>query len=272
MSNIFIFEDREGTPSSQLLLASHCKNIKFSEGFSNIKCLLDDKQKSSKSIYNANDEYFVFIDAVPDNKDLVIALDKLQVEMRDKANVHIIPILCVEYYITRLLYDMKLLSEDRDTQLGRFVEYLVADFRWSEFITAYGRYVDGKLWIEEGKRVYVHKTLEKAYKYILKIGNDCTNNAKANEKHPNRGIFYTTDCNTCGLCDLCDKSQLYKAERLFTSLPVYSAYSEEQKDFWIGNGMKFESATLEQIKDRCNELYRKIYEDLGEEQKIFMFI
>ncbi len=127
MSNYFIFEDNVNSPVSHLLgSSSNGESYIFSGGSYNIL-------NTVMSVYTREDEFYVFFDVVPNNVRTKEAYEilRLTVQGNKLLNIHIIPIICVEYYVLRMLTTYNYVSTNKwingvifDFDFGVFTNYV----------------------------------------------------------------------------------------------------------------------------------------------------
>lgn len=119
MSVKLIFEDHDRTPSSVLLKSGlYGNHIYFSGGCSRLLDKIDEvlKYKDTEAIY-------VFYDVPPDNS---IAVEKYyqfideMISCSDYDCVKVIPIICIEYFICKMLFQYKYFPK-----LNGFVDELI---------------------------------------------------------------------------------------------------------------------------------------------------
>lgn len=208
MGHIFIFEDSPYSPGS-MLLSENIEGIRFifSGGADN---MLDDIVRICNS--DINDIVYAFADTVPDNR---ITMDKYSIMVQtvtlyEKRNVFVIPILCMEYFIIKMLslyYDFKV-SKDKESM---YLSYIINE--------------DFKYPVPGGK------TLEKCYKDIL---NSNIRNCMINNVSGGNGKFYRINCKDCNRvnCRLKvseNESLISKALCLYTRFPIFEITSKEQE-------------------------------------------
>ena len=211
----FIFEDGENTPSSILLKQSYYgKYIYFSNGVSK---LLD----TAIAIKNAEDIVYMFYDVSPNNRITVkgyeTLVDMLKQNKKLYKDIYVIPIICIEYHICKIL-DKDHCLYTKDKKALEMIEKIVRDFDW-ETLSPYIK-----------NDTYIGESLEHAYKNIISLlAMRCMRNefeyvGKTNERRPESiwGIFYEKDC-ICErkYCNIdCSDSLEIKAEKLYRSLPI----------------------------------------------------
>lgn len=233
----FVFEDRETTPSSILLKSSYNGNNIFFAGGSRFVL------KKALEIKTNNDIVYILYDVSPNNlktkngyADLVNYIISSDID-----NIYVIPIICIEYFLCRLLDKLDLLSNKENEDL---VQNLVKIFNWDN--------------ISERHKLdnYINSSLEHAYKYIISTTKlQCTHNAfkykKSNlerDEKSSKGIFYEKDCNCISLCNSnCTYSLATKAELLYTSLPIFTITSENHLQLMKDLNTKFMELDYEKL-------------------------
>lgn len=198
-----IFEDNENTPSSILLRkCSNGENIIFANGASRVRGTLE-------KVYNEEDYFIVLYDLVPDNGMTIMLYRALKEAVNIYSNVVVIPIVCIEQIILRMLDDLGYLTKTKITI--NLIDNLVSKFSWSNLT-------------EEDKKEISGKSLEKVYKLILNNQLDkCFVNSNDTSKRVETGRFYKEDC-ACNrkYCRFdCTDNLKIKAERLYSWLPVF---------------------------------------------------
>lgn len=240
MTTRFIFEDNEEMPSSKLLLQCfHGDNIIFSNG----NTLLWSKVME---LYNENDQFFIFMDTVVDNKMVMELYRKLYAKIRKYKNIYLVPIPCIEFILAKCFVKYDYIGEV-SIELQQMLEVLVKDFRWNELS-------------KEIKRKGNIRYTERAYKYIITCLKSCLKN-EVSVNNPLVGKFYLSDCDCQGEkhCGECLK---LKAERLYTQLPYYEVDSEQYKLLLEKYDLPVEVISLEMLHNRCRRLFQKICTEL----------
>lgn len=239
----FIFEDNEYTPSSCLLRNSfNGKNIYFSGGVGNIL-------EKLKEVYEADCLHYVYIDLVPNNEetvsDYMSLRDYVNAEYSD--NVVVIPIVCIERIIMQMLNKYNYFVHSKKS--GVLFECIGDDFKW-------------QLLPEEYKDV----SLEHLYKLIISSQIlFCQQNVN---RAANRiqGQFYRLGCDECvnRRCqkDLKDSLRV-KAERLYTSLPVFKVVSDEHAQVLNELKIRFRASNVPEILQGIQKDYDKICKQMN---------
>ena len=251
MKEILIFEDGENTPSSRLLKASfNGDNIYFSERCTNMKDTLD-------KLYNNTDRFWLFYDVPPNNEIAVNSYMSLCQELYSYKRVCVIPIICIEYYIIRMFAEYNYANLQNDV-VG-LVDNLVLDFNNS-----------GIQEMDKIKSNKVKGSIERVYKYILdKQKLKCMLNHNKYDKLHNiiesdiTGKFYKIDCN-CKFCKINCKDKLsLKAERLYTSLPIFDASNEDYKKILKDFKIYVKDVTAEEVLNKCQKIFDKLCDILN---------
>lgn len=270
MSNIYVFEDKGSsqdgvssgdiTPSSELLLSSYNgKHFRFLCGSRRVYPKLCNIMKHDE----ASAHYVVFYDVSPNNINTINGFRDLVFRCKGLHNVTIIPIICIEYYIIKLLLGLEVF--ECKPEVWPFVAYLVYEFNWAKFLTSYA---DGKYakdyWdrLSEGTLPKAIKSLEKSYKHVLEnqLRSCLINSSRAGS---NWGLFYTSDCN----CDKCrfkgEYTQSYKAEYLVFLLPLASIVSKNQEEALRKWGITVKMTTIIEAWLKQVDFYNKLTENMG---------
>lgn len=272
MPEIYVFEDNgpeDGlvekgmliTPSSTLLLNScNGHTMRFLNGSTHTL----DKLKRIMQRDGTETYYIVFYDVSPNNINTVNGYRDLVIRCKSFKNVYILPIICIEYFLVHMLRDMKVLQ--CGVKLEPFIHYLVDEFDWNKFLSEY----------REGEFLFTYKenlknkklpgairSLEKSYKYILeKQLYVCLNNHNS-ESRNNCGWFYKNDCN-CEGCSFSQKyTKAYKAERLVSSLPIFTIISREHKMLLKCYGIDTEPVSLDKAVHKQADFYKRLSENMG---------
>ncbi len=248
MKRVFIFEDSILTPSSALLKASYNGgNIHFSEGCSNMQSKLE-------AVYNSEDEFYIFYDVPPNNSVAVDSYTNLCEELFIYGNVYVIPIICIEYYILKMF--IKYNYGNFKKSIIDLVDNLVKDFN-----------ANGIIEMNKLPSDYIKASLERVYKHILDEQNaQCFRNHNRYDEHGNiiedkvLGKFYKEDCD-CErkYCRLnCTDSVSLKAERLYTSLPVFDVDNIEYRALLESYDIFTRDITIDEVLDNCQQLLDEI--------------
>lgn len=272
MPDIYIFEDNGPengivqkeipiTPSSELLLSS-CNgcNMRFLNGSTRTL----DKLKRIMQRDGADTCYIVFYDVSPNNINTVNGYRDLMIRCKSFKNVYILPIICIEYFLVHMLREMKVLQ--CGAKLEPFIQYLVDDFDWDKFLSEYrgGEFLfTYKENLKDGRLPGAIKSLEKSYKYILeKQPYECLNNRNS-ESSDSKGRFYKNDCD----CEDClfyqNYTKAYKAERLVSSLPVFTVISSEHRNRLKCYDITMEPVSLDKALHRQADFYYRLSKNMG---------
>lgn len=247
----FVFEDGENTPSSFLLKQSHHgKHIYFSNGVSQLL-------NKALDIKELNDIVCMFYDVSPNNRKTVKGYELLVETLRQNADsmkdIFVIPIICIEYHICKVLYLNNWFCAMDSTEMT-LIQNLVANFNWD------GLPVDIK------NDNYVATSLEHAYKNILsRLKMRClhnsfeySRNSKVRKASSICGRFYERNC----VCDRkyckidCNETLKTKAEKLYCSLPVFVVDDDFHRNILVSLGIHPVALSAEEIT-----LERKIFYD-----------
>lgn len=249
-----LFEDKEDTPSSILLKKSmYGENIYFSGGchqiIRQIKILKSDEK----------DIIYVFYDVSPNNEFTVKYYKNLVYEVKAdiglRKSVHVVPIVCIEYYLCKFLYKYGYLYT-KNNKVQILIDKLVNEFKYEDVAQ------------DIIKGVGASDSLEKIYKYIIKnLGLQCLHNSleyesdgKNRKANSLRGIFYIRDC-------ICDRkycridstdSLQFKAERFYTSLPVFVVVSKEHEYKLSEYGISIDSIDNNELQKKIQDMYNMI--------------
>jgi len=98
-----MFEDAEKAPISQMLASAYKNQSDVMLYFTGGNSVLRDKLCE---IYNAENQYIIYIDLVPDNYTTIREYRMLRkiIRRRNFKNVYILPIICMEYYIMKTFF------------------------------------------------------------------------------------------------------------------------------------------------------------------------
>ena len=250
MSIKFIFEDGfktidNSTPSSRLLKSSYNgNNIYFSNGNSNIITILN-------SIYNPEDLFIIFLDVVPNNKALVEKYKEYDIRLETDgldSNTFIIPIFCIEYYLIKFLDKLGILFT-KDKKIKNIYDNLYKTFNWGNLDDSFNL-----------------KSIEKIYKEIIKLQKPyCLRNENNLSKYY-YGNFYKDSCTNCKDKRCIKKvnfSLEYKAELLYTSLPIFSIISEKHQSRLKDLGIETIDTDITYIKQYMQTLYNSLCKSMG---------
>ena len=239
---VLLFEDNENTPSSKLLKKSmYGNNIMFSGSNS----LLSREAEKLKSKGN---NVIIFIDLAINNHRTKQLYEDLSDKYEDDEHVLVLPIICIEYYILKMLCSHGFLEFKvfQTEEIQSLLQSFVVDIT--------GESID--------------KSLEKQYKHILsEIGNKkhCYINKTPNNTL--RGQFYSCGCpcNKSYCTDYRDASIDYKAESLYSTLPVFFVDEAYRKHFKsLGLNLDIQGTTLKDAFNELVRLYTKLQKFYGE--------
>lgn len=270
MRYVFIFEDKyvEDASDTPVPITDLLKSCKNSE---NIYFLGGSRryfQKFKDTIYVDSDciTYFLFYDVSLNNVNTVngfFALKNSVKKLLPRQNVCVVPIPYLEYFVLKMLSSIKVLNTNEEAEL--FETYLFKNFDWKSFIRLYqdGKYERkySSLLEEEPKLIPESiRSLEKAYKFILgqQVHECMINNFNKG------GTFYMQDCN-CEGCTICNKSRAYKAECLYTRLPVFDVISDEHEKKLKKYGFKWKDITISELETNWRCFYKMIFKSMGED-------
>lgn len=247
----FIFEDKETTPSSKLLLSSYNgNNIYFSGG---CHSALD----KALEIQESDDIIYIFYDMSPNNNFTVKGYRDINrlIKKSNLKNIYIIPIICIEYFICKLLDKLELLQTTKDIE--DLIQNLIKVFDWNAI--TYKHKLDS----------YIGSSLEHAYKYIVShqpmqcLHNSFKYNTASKDRNLNSisGVFYEKDCN-CNrrYCKPnCIISLKDKAELLYTMLPLFTIVSEDHVN--LMKNLNIQTVYMENQK--LEVILQKFYDNIS---------
>lgn len=247
---IYIFEDKNSSPISRLLIQNCCYgcNFYFSEGASGLA-------KALCKQYKKDDFFIVFIDLVPNNQatfkyynDLKQIIDDLEYQ-----NVVLVPIICMEYVVLKVL--VKYYQYQARSSHAILMEHLIKEFNWSDIPIGLKLREDGKEY-----------SLEKLCKQLL-------NNSIPSCMKTDKGskYFYTMNQQECPETDeMLDQRKRCgtacgrlkeRAERVFAQLPLSEMAAEgsfyclsEKSCIWVQKV----SEALQQTDAFYLELFRQM--------------
>lgn len=242
MSNYFIFEDNVNSPVSHLLASSsNGESYIFSGGSYNIL-------KTVMSVYTKEDEFYVFFDVVPNNVRTKEAYEIFRLTVNEKklSNVHVIPIICIEYYVLRMLTTYNYISNN---ELIRGVVFNFDSGAFTNYVTKIG----------------CNPSVEKVCKTMLRnLHKVCMHN-ESREKNPLYGLFYMQDCK-CEerYCSVSFRDCLkLKSERMCCTLPVFDVENKDKKTNLEGIGINTVEVTISDVIREQKALYNSITLKLG---------
>lgn len=259
----FIFEDNVKTPSSSLLKSSYNgANIEFSSGGGSHRITpLIDKHKR----FNKDSVVIIFLDLPPNNEKTYFSYEKItdHILNNNYSSVYIIPIICIEYYILRLI--MHRAYTKHNIKLNCLMDNLVKDFNYS-----YSTVQDV---ISNNK--YVQESLEHLYKWLLinLVNNTrCMINAKRKDSY--YGKFYLSDCDCdTKFCKISSCMQLTdKAEMFYTELPVFTIKDEVHKSLLNQLNIRIQETAISDVYNDVIDFFYKICKSMNIEMiHIFRF-
>ncbi|MDO5150612.1 MAG: hypothetical protein Q4D76_14675 [Oscillospiraceae bacterium] len=233
---VLLFEDNPNTPSSRLFKSClFGDNIYFSNGNHNLAAV-------AANLANEGNSVIVFVDVSVNSIKTKMVYNALAKRFKDDEHILVLPIICIEYYILRMLCNHGFLDfvQFQTKEMQSLLQNFVVDIT--------GEPID--------------KSLEKQYKHILsEIGNKkhCYINRMANNGM--RGRFYMCDCPcTESHCTDYKKASIgYKAESLYSTLPVFfvdEAYRKRFKE--LGLNSDIHSTDLKDTYNSLVKLYTKL--------------
>lgn len=252
-----IFEDNINSPSSCLLKSSYNgSNIDFTCG-NNINKMIKtlNKYKGYKSI--------IFFDFPPNNERVYKNYEKLvdYIVSNNISDVHIVPIICIEYYIIKFLVDNNYLKvEDKDKDL---ISNLIYDFDYSnKSVNKFISHFDYRL-----------NSLEHVYKDLLRLLvnkyrcmlNSNKYNSDGTLSDSYYGSFYTKDC----ACDRkfcrsnCSSSLSEKAERFYCTLPIFDVIDDNHKLVLESLNINFKDKDLSSLYDEIILFFSAICDSMN---------
>lgn len=231
---IYLFEDKEDDLISILYRHAYGeeaqKNFIYCNGNSNIIIKLEDILK------NTDDKVIVFLDMVPDNKELNKLYNKIRkLSILSDSRVYVLPIVCSEYYMIKSVCCSDLIIN----KLGLDECINIDWYKDSELITS-----------EQDKNFC--KTFEKYCKLVLmKSVSRCIAHTRGYTKENKLyGAYYSLECTDCGACKI-NESLLYKSWKLlreYDAIPCGSKFT---------NVVKLEDADIIEIHRRLVDNYNR---------------
>lgn len=183
---------------------------------------------------------------------------KREQQYRDK--VYTVPIVCIEYYLCKFLNEYKYICISNN-EIKELNEAIV------EKPFNYYKVPSSILSIDK-----LRNSLEKMYKHIIKNQDmKCMSNRFEYDRVTNSrinslfGLFYDRDC-TCEdfYCRIGIKDSIdIKAERLYTSLPVFAVESEEHREAIDKLGVALENIDIQTLQFKMQGLYDEICDSMG---------
>lgn len=241
MSNVFIFEDNEDSPISMLLKSSYSgNNMHFSGGSDLLSVEL-------KKWYNNEDNFFVFMDYVPNNKIIIASYGVLYNKISRYKNVFLVPIPCIEYFVLKMFGQYGYNRLDKGS-MNLYVN-IVESFNWCD--------VESR-----------HKStsLERLYKLLVSRQlPKCLHNNK-DEDNNLFGKFYVSPCNCVYKTRPCRSDRkddvLLKAERLCSTLVMFDIVSDEHLEYLRLIGVEARKLTPELLYNKIDNLYKDMFESM----------
>ena len=234
-----VFEDNQDSPISKLFRGSSAgKDMRFGSGYRGIR-------KAVRAALANGEGAIVYVDAAPGNKTTTEMYSKIREEFKEYENVVVIPIVCAEYILLRMLAHYGYLSG-----LCRNDEVL------EKFVVGYITKLSNGL-------VNTSLSFEKTCKNIIKNHlPDCMQNSQT---WPGRFL-----CGDCG-CDICDIEDTaftddfkVKAERLYASLPLFfMPGGMEYTKVLDSCGAKYNITSIEDAITRIDKFYTELYNSMG---------
>jgi hypothetical protein len=239
----FIFEDNVITPSSKLLKSSYNgSNIYFSSGNSSII-------KTLKSVYNKDDYFIIFLDVVPNSKKLMkvynLLINRIQYEKMN-SNTSIIPIPCIEYYLVMLLTDLGMIFTDMN-DVKELYNSLYPEVNWGS--------IDKSI------------SLEKLFKQVINLQKPYCLRNSSSEEHDYYGNFYKISCKDCKdkhCKNFVNFSKEFKAEYLYTCLPVFDVLDSKHEVLLSSFGIQTKSCEIDEAKNKMRLFYNRLCESCKE--------
>lgn len=277
-----LFEDSPGQPISDLLKASmNGENIEFSKSYSNLF------KKAIELIDNGASAVIIFRDFPIDNKIacqdytfLRTSINQRNVDSGTILPIYVVPIICSEYIMCKMILRYGYLFPSEDFK-KRLLDCTVKSF---DYLKAHELVMGGPIEefltpdkIPKGKslssaelerlatkhRKKAIKSTEKLFKYILRhFKQQACLSAKANSGDSK---FYRENCNCkieCSNCEIkCTDALSLKAERLYTSLPIFTL-SEEHQEHLKNLSVDYEKINLKELKDDLENFYNNMYNNI----------
>ena len=237
-----IFEDSRKSPISRLLLGSSAgKDMIFCEGYRGMP-------KAIKSAIKNGEDAIVYIDVSPHNENTSGMFDKINSIDSNGHKVIIVPIICAEYILLRML-----------VHYGYLDDICKNDSELLELIIGYVVELTNGV-IGEGK------SLERVCKHIIENHLPWCLQNKQNKP----GKFLCKDCD-CEVCDLLEKGCTdgfrVKAERLYASLPLFfMPGGMEYTKVLDSCGAKYSITSLEDAITNIDKFYTELYNSMGIEK------
>lgn len=248
MSVVMLFEDNKDSASSCLLKSAYNgKNVEFSCGYNRLL-------KKLKELYNSNDIFFVFVDVAPNNP-FTVEFYKSFLDydfVRSHDNIYTVPIVCIEYYLFWSVYNLGYIRcNSRSTTLA--LEHLILHPSFSELSSCFKKRSES---IEQMYKIFFDK--KPGYNNVK-----CMINGIPSEDF---GLFYRIDCDNCSIKDCplgCSDTLVLKAERLYTSLPVFAVVDTTHEKLLRDLSLSFKSISPQELLDNVKNFYNNMCKLFG---------
>ena len=237
-----IFEDSPMSHISRLFCGSSAgKHMRFGSGYRGIVAAVREALADGEGA-------MVYVDVSPSIQSTGEMYSKIRNRFVKYDNVIVIPIICAEYILLRMLVHYGYLNDLRKN-----------DEVLDKFVVGY---------ITELSNGLVNKevSLEKTCKHLIKNHlPDCMQNSQT---WPGR--FLCGDCG-CDICDIADTAFTddfkVKAERLYASLPLFfMSGGMEYTKVLDSCGAKYNITSLEDAITNIDKFYTELYDSMGLEK------
>jgi hypothetical protein len=204
--------------------------------------------RTVNKILKHGEAVYVFMDVPPNRDDIISAYDQLCMYYDGNDRVKIFPIICIEEIVVNMLrnYDYLHTNNEIEDLIINMVDNINHDG------------------INEKHKTddYITSSLEHLYKYILThVTDKCLWNSNQDNV---AGLFYRQSC-TCDrkYCRInCTDGIDLKAERLYTSLPIFCPASNKSIAMWDNFKIKYTITTIEEVYSDINKKYSLMCERL----------
>lgn len=186
-------------------------------------------------------------------------VQEIKYNQQYRNNVYTVPIICIEYYLCKFLNDYKYMYI-RNNEIKELNSAI------GEGAFDYSKVPSNILSIDK-----LRNSLEKMYKHIIKNqAMKCMNNRFEYDKTTNSrvdslfGMFYDKDC-TCEnfYCKAGTKDTIsIKAERLYTSLPIFIVSSKKHEKVINKLGITFKNVDIQTLQLKIQKLYDEICDSM----------
>lgn len=184
---IYLFEDRFEDPLSKLFCAGYdksvCQHFIYANGCGNLAAVLDKTLAD-----HPEEQILVFMDMVPDNRELVPIYKNLRHRYyTSNGRAIVLPIVCSEYYFIRSIQNSRVVTDKSSLTICTGIK------PWKE----------SALLESDADRMFC-KNFERFCKlFLLKAVKDCAKHSRGNAASENSsyGDYYTKDCR-CATCDM----------------------------------------------------------------------